>query len=297
MKNSKNFDTIRSRFLGLSAATAFAALAVAASASAEKATVQKDRSNVRTRPSTTSEVVAQLSKGDTVDVLERKSVTDKDKTMDWLRIVLPATAKCFVNAKLISDGVAKTDAVNIRSGPGTHYHDVGKLAKGDRVDVMKTVGVWLEIKPTPQCSGWIAADLVNIEAAAATTAPAPAPVPPLPPVISENPEAVTPPVTLPATPAPAAPAVQIVNTDPDVLVTYVVKDGILRSVKDANAPATHELMTPTLNRIEHRVCYVDAGQTNVSRFEGKQVRVSGNQRWRKGDRYAVLVADRVDMIW
>lgn len=293
MMNSKNFDTIRTRFLRLSAATAFAALMVAANASAEKATVQKDRANVRTRPSTTSEVVAQLSKGDTVDVLEHKSVTGKDKPMEWLRIPLPATAKCFVSAKLISDGAAKSDAVNVRSGPGTHYHEIGKLAKGDRVEVVKTMGVWLEIKPTPHCTGWIAADLVIIESGVA------APVPPLPPVTSEKNEVVTPPIALPGTPAPAAPAVQVqvVNTDPDVLVTYVVKDGILRPTKDANAPATHELMTPSMNRLDHRICYVDAGQTNLNRFVGKQVRVSGNQRWRKGDRYAVLTAEHVDMIW
>ena len=44
------------------------------------------------RPSLSSEVVAQLHKGETVDVLDRKSVTEREKPMDWLRIALPSTA-------------------------------------------------------------------------------------------------------------------------------------------------------------------------------------------------------------
>jgi uncharacterized protein YgiM (DUF1202 family) len=293
--NSKNFDTIRIRFLSLSGATAFVVLSLAASAWAERATVQHDRSNVRARPSTTSEVVAQLSKGDSVDVLEHKSMTEKGKPMDWLHIPLPATAKCFVSAKLISDGAAKVDAVNVRSGPGTHYRDVGKLAKGDRVEVVKTTGEWLEVKPTEHCTGWIAADLVKVEAGsvAAPAAASVAPVPPLPPVSSDRAEVVTPPVSFSSTPAPAVPAIRVVDTDPDVRVTYVVKDGVLHSVKEANAPAAYELM----NSLEHRICYVDPVQMNLRRYEGKNVRLAGNQHWRKSERYPVLIVERVDMIW
>jgi uncharacterized protein YgiM (DUF1202 family) len=302
MRKFTGFNLIHLRCTALSSAVALVALWAASTTRAEQAVAQHDRSNVRARPSKTAEVVAQLNKGDTVEVLERKSVTEKDKTEEWLRIALPATAKCYVNAKLIENGAAKVDAVNVRCGPGTHYRDVGKLARGERVEVLKTTGVWLEIKPTEHCSGWIAAELIKAEAGAPKPATAPAAAPGTPPpstVPSANapPEVVTPPVALPGTPAPAAPAVRIVNTDPDVQVAYVVKDGILRTVKDANAPAAYELVTPAMDRLDHRICYVEVAQMNVTRFDGKHVRISGNQHWRKGDRDAVLAAERVEMVW
>ena len=44
--------------------------------------VKGQRSNVRSRPSLNSEVISQLHKGDSVDVLERKTVTEREKAMD-----------------------------------------------------------------------------------------------------------------------------------------------------------------------------------------------------------------------
>src|SRR5271169_4298678 len=54
--------------------------------------VKGQHSNVRSRPSLNSEVIAQLHKGETVDVLERKTVTEREKSLDWLRIALPSSA-------------------------------------------------------------------------------------------------------------------------------------------------------------------------------------------------------------
>lgn len=293
MRSLKNFNAIQFRPLRLSVTVA-AALLLAGTIWAEQATVQRERSNVRARPIITSEVVAQLHKGDVVEVLEHKTAPGKDKPMEWLRIPLPATAKCFVAAKLVSDGVASVDALNVRCGPGTQYRDIGKLAKGERVEVLKTVGEWLEIKPTPNCTGWIAAELVEIQATAPATAPA---LPPLPPPAIQA-EVTTPPVAVSPQPIPAAPAIQVVDTDPDVRVAYVVKDGVLKAAKDpANTPGSHQLMTPEKNGLQHVICYVNAPQLNLGRYEGKLVRVSGNQRWHKGDRYPLIVAERVDMVW
>ena len=261
-------------------------------------TVKAGRCNVRSRPSLTAEVVVQLHKGDAVDVLERKSVTERDKPMDWLRITLPATAKCFVSAKLLTDGEANVDDLYVRCGPGSNYRDIGKLPKGTKVEVVGTKGEWARIKPTPQCSGWIAAELVDVEP---TGAPAP------PPAASLNmPEVVTPPVAVPGrTPPPvaasapptAAPAVSEVNIDPDVQVQYVVKDGYLWPVAASNAPAAYELRTPEVDRLSYRIAYLETTETNLKKYEGKHVRVMGNQRWRKGDRDPVIVVERLDRVW
>ena len=244
-------------------------------------TVTKDKVNVRARGNKTAEIIVQLNKGDSVEIVEHKG--------DWLRITLPATAKCYVSAKFVKDGVATSDAVNIRCGPGTNYKEVGKLAKGEKVDVVKTEGEWVEIKPTLHCTGWVAAELVEV------AAPAAAPAPPAP--ISST-EIVTPPVSLPpAVSAPLAPA-KPAGEDAEVHVRYVVKDGVLRAVKDAaNAPGSFELMTEEVGYRQYRIAYLETTEKNLARYEGKLVRVFGNERWRRSDRYPVIAVERIDMIW
>ena len=145
-------------------------------------------------------------------------------------------------------------------------------------------GEWVQIKPTSECSGWIAAELVEVQAAPIA---APTPVPSV-----NTTEIVTPPVA-----ARPGPAVSVVNTDPDVLVTYAVKDGYVRTVNEPNAPASFELRTPEVDRLSFRMAYLEASDTNLKKFEGKHVRVVGNQRWRKGDRYPVIAVERIDMVW
>jgi hypothetical protein len=88
-----------------------------------------------------------------------------------------------------------------------------------------------------------------------------------------------------------------VDADPDVIVQYVLRDGILLAVTEDGAPASYQLMTPELNRLQQRMCYLESDSTNLRRFEGKHVRVAGNERWRRGDRYPVLVIDRIGMVW
>lgn len=250
-------------------------------------TVRGNRCNVRARPTLNSETIPpQLNKGDVVQVLERKTVTEGSRTIDWLRIKLPENAKCYVLGKFVVDGVMTGDDVNVRCGPGTNYRDVGKIAKGEKVTVIGKKGDWMQINPTADCNGWIAAELVEI-----------APPPPPPPTPATT-EVVTPPVAVPPTPAPVAPQVQIVDTDPEVRVQYVIKIGVVYPLQGENvAPGSYELRTPAINQRDYRICLLEAPQINLNRYEGKSVRVYGNERWRKGERWPTLIADRVDMIW
>jgi uncharacterized protein YgiM (DUF1202 family) len=265
-----------------------AAVPVAAAPAAETGhgTVKGQRSNVRSRPSLNSEVISQLHKGESVDVLERKTVTEREKPMDWLRIALPATAKCFVSTKHLTDSAANVENLNVRCGPGSNYRDVGKLSKGTKVEVVEKKGEWAQIRPTPECSGWIAAELVDIETA--SRAPAPA---------VNGTDIVTPPVAVSSAPAPAAPAVSVVNADPDIMVTYVVKEGYVGAVNEPKAPAAFELRTAEVDRLSFRVAYLETSDTNLKKFEGKHVRVVGTQRWRKGERYPVVAIERIDRVW
>lgn len=303
MKKCSNSCNFRRQFFVLSAMLACTAVWAVPAARADagagvqpvaapvaqsgRGTAKGDHSNVRSRPSLNSEVVAQLHKGDFVDVLEHKTVTEHGKSMEWLHIALPATAKCYVSAKHLTDGAANVENLNVRCGPGGSYRDIGKLPKGTRVETIEKKGEWVQIKPTSECSGWIASELVEVVAVVPPPIAVPATVP------AGNPgEIVTPPVA-----APLAPSASVVNTDPDVLVTYAVKDGYLQSVTESNAPASFELRTAEVDRLSFRIAYLEASDTNLKKFEGKHVRIVGNQRWRKGDRYPVIAIERIDRMW
>src|ERR1700722_19780653 len=116
--------------------------------------VKGQHSNVRSRPSLNAEVISQLHKGDSVDVLDRKTVTEREKSMDWLRIALPPTAKCFVSAKHLTDGAVNVENLNVHCGPGTNYRDIGKLPKGTKVEVVEKKGEWAQIRPTGRGGGF-----------------------------------------------------------------------------------------------------------------------------------------------
>ncbi len=249
-------------------------------------TVLKDKVNIRARASRNAEVVAQVNKGDALEVLERKAVGDGAKSMEWLRVTLPASAKCFVLTKMIKDGAATADAVNIRCGPGASFKDIGKLAKGEQVQIVKTQGEWSEIKPTAHCTGWIAAEFVNVEA--------PAPAAPSPSAI----ENTTPPVALPVTAVPTAPSAGVSPGDSEVHVQYVIKEGVLQAVNnEPNAPSSYELRTPEVEGRSYRLAYLTTTEKNLTRYEDKPVRVYGNQSWRKSDRFPVIAIERIDMVW
>lgn len=301
MRKYTNLCTFHRRPFALSVALACAALysvtpghadsgvVVAQTApvgAATRGTVKAEHSNVRSRPTLHSEVITQLHKGEGVDVLEHKTVAEREKSMEWLRISLPETAKCYVSAKHVADGTVDVDNLNVRCGPGSSYRDIGKLAKGTKVEILQNKGDWARIKPTADCSGWIAAELVDVEVAPAPIAgPEPSPS-------ANSGEIVTPPVA-----APVGPSVSVVNTDPDVLVTYAVKDGYLDSVNETNAPAAFELRTPEADRLSFRVAYLEAPGLSLTKYNGKHVRIVGTQRWHKGDRYPVISVERVDMVW
>ena len=242
--------------------------------------VLKDNVNVRTRPDKNAEILVQLKKGDTVEVKERKG--------EWLGIVAPAHAKCFVSAKLLKAGVAISEAVNVRGGPSLNFKEIGKLSKGEKVEVVETKGEWAQIKPTSHCTGWVAADLIEIQ----LPTPVPAPIQ----TIDTTP--LPPPVIVPApVPAPAPAPVKVADYSDEVHIQFVVLDGYLATAKESNAPAAYTLMTENIMGREYINAYLDAPPASLSRFEGKHVRVIGNQRWKRSDRYPVVALERCEIVW
>jgi SH3-like domain-containing protein len=254
-----------------------AAAAKPAVATGDTGVVRADRVNVRARPDKKSEIVTQLNKGDTVVVIEKQG--------EWVKVRPPEKAKCYVSSKHLQDGVSTTENLNIRCGPGTNFKDIGKLAKGDKVEVVKTTGEWSQIKPTEKCAVFIAAEFVEIST----------PLPP-PPVVTTT-ELTPPPVVTAVPVVPVAPVAKPV--EPEVLVQVLLKDGIFASVTETNAPAKYELLTQDVSGRQYRMDFLDMSEVDkdMKRYEDKHVRVYGTERWRKGDRYPVMTVKRIDIVW
>ncbi len=226
---------------------------------------------------------------------------------DWLKIQLPPTAKCYIHSNLVSDGIVTGNRVNVRSGPGLHFKSIAKLSKGQPVEVVRVEQDWLQIKPTAECFGWISSDLVQIEESFPTDF---GPVDASPaisarlPEFRANEEPLPTPTIIP--PSPLPPSLDnpgssrnfLMPSDPDMYIEFTVKNGILQSVHDAtHAPGAYELLTPLLGRNQHRICYLETSNLDLTRFEGKSVRVFGQQTWKRSDRYPVMQVERIDPVW
>ncbi len=235
----------------------------------------------------------QLNKNATVRILGEKNVSEHGRTRNWFNIQLPPDAKCYIASQYVVDGVVNADSLYVRCGAGKNYRDIGKLSNGDAVEVIAHEGDWSRIRATEGCTGWIAAELVEV-------APPAAPEPK--PAAAAEPEVVIEATSAFVADPPEAAAterVQVISTDPDVHVAYVWKKGILsRHSTGSSDPAEYQLMRETDMGRRHRVCFViPPKDLAIKRFEDKMVRIAGNLRWFKGDRYPILEADKIDIVW
>ncbi|MDD5236911.1 MAG: SH3 domain-containing protein [Candidatus Omnitrophica bacterium] len=114
--------------------------------------------NVRTDSTVNAEVIVKLNKGETVLVV-------KD-FYDWYKITLPKSAPCYVFAKYISAmsekiGVVNSENVNARLKPNTKAAILGKLKKGESVNIISFSDSWYLIEPTEETHGWIHKSVVK----------------------------------------------------------------------------------------------------------------------------------------
>jgi len=256
--------------------------------------------NIRGQASFKGEVVARLSQGDTVTVLEQINLRKHkaDEPAQWAKIAYPKNANVWVDAKYIDTDTktVKPKKLNLRAGPGENYSIVGLVERGTPVSEVLNKGNWMEIEPPTNAYAFVAAMYLKQEApavAAANTMPPPAPVPaeampaPAPAPVPEAQPVVTapPPVPAPAetTAAPTvametnAPAEQ--TPPPPRVVTH---EGYVRHVTSVIEPTAYELYDPTtFTSIDY--LYTTATNLDLSRYNGLHIIVTGEEglaaRW------------------
>ena len=124
--------------------TPLTAQAATASSKAGTVSVTSGWLNVRKSASTSSEVVATLSKGSYVTLIS--------KTGDWWQVEYGKGQFGYSHGSYISQvaGTPATVAItsgtlNVRSGPDTSYSKVDSLTKGETVIVLSSSGVWRRV--------------------------------------------------------------------------------------------------------------------------------------------------------
>lgn len=133
------------------------------------ATVTAGRLNVRTQPSLEGDIITKINNGESYRVLS----TNADNT--WIQINVNGQIG-WVSAPFVtienrgnSDGLAVVEAtpytVNIRSGPGTQFRDLGNLPAGATAQVLgrNNNATWWKIN-YHDVVGWVSAEFARIEA-------------------------------------------------------------------------------------------------------------------------------------
>ncbi len=195
------------------------------------ATVNQDSLNVRSRPAFAGDILTHVHKGETVTVLEQITLAkpNLNEPSNWVRIVLPTNTPVWVFAKYIDTNsmTVSNRLLNVRARPDDVHDTVARLEKGTPVKEVRRVPDWIQIEPPTNAFGWVAADFLTMQPAAA---PPPATVAAVAPVVAApvaaaraaapvTPEAVAPPATnatpeaTNTTPAPVA-APPIVAPEP-----------------------------------------------------------------------------------
>lgn len=120
--------------------------------------VNADNINIRSDSTTGSEVICKINKSECVDVLL--------ELYNWYKIRLPKIAPSFIKKDFVTladNNTAKVikDNVNIRLRSDTSSPILGKVNKGEVVNILEDKGDWYKIEPVANSFGWIHKSFVN----------------------------------------------------------------------------------------------------------------------------------------
>jgi SH3-like domain-containing protein len=267
--------------------------------------------NVRGQASLRGEVIAHLTKGDSVTVIEQINLQrhKADEPSQWAKISFPTNANVWINSRFI-DATNKTvlpKKLNLRDGPGENYSIVGLITHDTPVSEVSSKDDWTEIEPPTNAYAFVAAMYLKQEtnaATAETNAPpaetntveqptSPMPVAQPTPIVTEPTNA--PAETNTATPVETNTAPPPVETNAPMPAPLVEPEappppprvvqhvGVVRHVVSIVAPTDYELYDPATGK---NIDYLFTISTNLdlSRWNSQHVVVTGEEgldaRWK-----------------
>jgi hypothetical protein len=246
--------------------------------------VTADRVNLRSRPMKDSEVVAQ------VDADTR--VTVRFTEGEWAQVAVPTNAGVWINAAFVKEGVVAADRLQVRSGPGSTFRDIGAVRRGERLVTLETRGDWIRCQPPAEASVWITTALL---------APVASEVSPPPSVEATEPATVT---------AADAGITNLTESGPG---TVVLPAGLMReelaAVLGQGASVTRQgtvdrvpvafihcssyrLVTTEAGR-PTTVCYLRGNDEQMPSLVGRRLTVRGREFWLRAEKYPLLFPDEI----
>lgn len=142
-----------------------------------KATVTDGPLNIRSGPGTNYSKLGQLAKGKTVAVVSK--ITNSSGNV-WYKYKYSSSKYGYIYSQYVSISSTNTETalpnkqatvkdgpLNVRSGPGTGYSKLGKLAKGKTVTLVSKVttssgSVWYKYKYSSSKYGYLASQYVTV---------------------------------------------------------------------------------------------------------------------------------------
>jgi len=265
--------------------------------------------NVRGQAKLKSEILTQVTKGQTVTVIEEivRNNSGPQEPSAWAKIALPPKARTWVHRMFINptNQVVLPRRLNVRSGAGENYSVIGMLHRGDGVKELTTKGDWMEIEPPADAYAFMAAQFLEQEPPAP---PAPPPAPPepapTPATVAEAPPVAPPPTEAPA--VPPAPEPPVVTPEPEMPETaeveepppprVVQREGIVRGMTSIQAPSGFVLISPE-NGMNIDYLYTTSQELDLRRYKGLRIIVTGeeslDERW---GNTPVLTIQRIQVV-
>lgn len=273
------------------------------------AVVVANRVNVRGQAGIRSEVVAHLTNGEPVVVIEEIKLkrSGPEEPSAWAKIALPSKAHMWVNAAYI-DATNKTvlpKKLNVRGGPGENYSVLGTLQRGDTVTELQTKNGWIEIESKTSAFAFVAAQYLSQDPAALAAAG----------LKVQGTQVAT--VTEPATVVDAGtnlPAATDLGTNEVASAggtnetamasapeeppapRIVQREGVVMPSISIQAPSLYQLNSIDTHKLINYL-YTSSTNLDLSRYKGMHIIVSGeeglDERWRNTP---VIVIRRIQVV-
>ncbi len=269
--------------------------------------VLRENVNLRAKPALSAEVVAQVSKPQTLTV---KSVSE-----GWVEVRPPEHASLWVLGDYVQNGVIHCERkVNIRAGAGINFNIVGQLANGEKVDVRGEHADWIKIAPTDTSSLWIARDMIElVEPAAPEIKPQAAAKPltelkadatTIEPASDPEPDTLSQPLKQAGPPRqtvspslekkPSQPPADL-DLHPDKPQGQALQlEGTLRPRSFIFGSPSRYRLTEKRNGGETTICYVRGNEAQLQQLLNRRMLVCGHAYWVKNPADCpVLIPERI----